>query len=92
MIDEHIDYSKYTQEELEDALGHINREKYPERVKAIDDILGELKKVGSLDKSENAKLKDQNEFGCLEFIGLEFLFWSICGLLVLIGALIKSWN
>jgi hypothetical protein len=34
-----IDYSKYSVEELEDAYKHIDREKWPDRVKEIESIL-----------------------------------------------------
>jgi len=92
MIEENIDYSKYTLEELKDALRHIDRDKYPERVKSIEDIVGKHKQACDLEKSDKAEREDENEFGCLEFMGLEFLFWFVVGFFVLIAAMIKSSN
>ena len=66
------DYSKYTLKELYDALNHIDREKYPERLKKIKIEIKKRKKIFSLqdekvkvdtdiNQDDNDKLEDFKE-------------------------------
>lgn len=52
-----IDYTKYSVEDLEDAYKHIDRDKWPERVKEIESILHNPDKRQSRIKTDKYRKK-----------------------------------
>ena len=56
-----IDYSKYTVEELEDVYRHIDRDKWPNRVKEIEQILHDPVKRQARINTEKYRKKIKEE-------------------------------
>ena len=73
------DYSKYSREELHSVLSHIDREKYPERVKRVKAAIQKLR-IRPAKKPEKEEGKTDFESVSIMII-TEVAFWLIVLLL-----------
>ena len=69
------DYSRYSRKDLHSVLSHIDREKYPERVKRIREAIAKFKTRPAKNSEENSGKTDaETLFG---MVILEFIFWCL---------------
>jgi len=77
------DYSKYSREDLHSVLSHIDRRKYPERVKRVKDALYRLRFSPAKNVKENSEKTDgETAFYIVVF---EIAFWVFLLLLCFIS-------
>ena len=77
-------YRMYSIEQLTDALEHIDKDRFPDRVLTIKQYLENPGPRGH--KIEDKRINIDGTVGTIfGLIGMEFLFWLIIGVLALLG-------
>ena len=76
----------YSVDELNDALEHIDRERFPDRVASIENFLKNPGPRGNIPKDKRITLSDGSN-ALLGYLSIELIFW----LIVIVGSLLGLW-